>query len=83
MKIVFFLNFIFFPFKHKVEKYIVQIYPVLLLHACVLYFGFDNVSLEVLPGCDKIFNPLLLKRFMLKVVPYICDSCSVAPFVCD
>jgi len=37
--------------------------------------------LKLLSEWDETFYALLLKSFMIKAVPYLWDSCSVAPFV--
>ena len=41
----------------------------------------DNMTLKLLSEWDETFYALLLKSFMIEAVPYLWDSCSVAPFV--
>ena len=43
--------------------------------------GGDNMTLKLLSEWDETFHALLLKSFMMQAVPYLWDSCSVAPFV--
>ena len=39
------------------------------------------MTLKLLSEWDETFYALLLKSFMIEAVPYLWDSCSVAPFV--
>ena len=41
----------------------------------------DNMTLKLLSEWDETFYALLLKSFMIEAVPYLWDSCSVAPSV--
>ena len=41
----------------------------------------DNMTLKLLSEWDETFYALLLKSAMIEAVPYLWDSCSVAPFV--
>ena len=40
-----------------------------------------NMTLKLLSEWDETLYALLLKSFMIEAVPYLWDSCSVAPFV--
>ena len=84
-------------YKHKVEKIVQLGYDATSAHViCILlsfpFFFFllflrllmwlgDNMTLKLLSEWDETFYALLLKSFMIEAVPYLWDSCSVAPFV--
>ena len=61
-----FLSFHFFSF--------------LLFLRLLMWLG-ANMALKLLSEWDETFYALLLKSFMIEAVPYLWDSCSVAPFV--
>jgi hypothetical protein len=52
----------------------------LLFLRLLMWLG-DNMTLKLLSEWDETFYALLLKSFMIEAVPYLWDSCSVAPFV--
>ena len=52
----------------------------LLFLSLLMWLG-DNMALKLLSEWDETFYALLLKSFMIETVPYLWDSCSVAPFV--
>jgi len=57
-------------------------FPFFFLFCLLLFLLFclgDNMTLKLLSEWDETFYALLLKSFMIEAVPYLWDSCSVAP----
>ena len=58
--------------------FFLSLFSLLLFLRLLMWLG-DNMALKLLSEWDETFYALLLKSFMIETVPYLWDSCSVAP----